>query len=246
MVSYQREIDALVFNSILQSIAALSGWLLTVRTCTGFHNLAQARNAMLAECYVAEFDRMVFVDADITWAPAQLVRLLSHDVDVVAGVYPQRVDGGHFPCQFKPGQLIYKVDPHTGLPEKSERGLIEVDGVPAGFLSISWAAIHRMTMYFPDRWYHEPAVTGHKAWDFFRFAVDDHCLRSEDLEFCRLWTMTGGKVWADPGITLQHHGRKIFTGSLGQWLLSQYGDDVSTPEGAAKAEQVALEMEAAT
>ena len=78
-----------------------------------------------------------------------------------------------------------------------------------------------MTAYYADTWYHEPLVSTGKAWSLFEFRIIDRGRWSEDLSFCRMWREIGGRVWVDPIISLHHHGRKTYSGCLGQWLLDR-------------------------
>lgn len=70
-----------------------------------------------------------------------LLRLISHDVPIVAGVYRRKVDTVSFTVQFADKQAVGR-DRVTGL--------IEATRVGAGYLRLQRSAIERMTVSYPN------------------------------------------------------------------------------------------------
>lgn len=226
IVSYAMEIEARVWTSLLGVMGPLSelGWNTTIRVRTNDADLARARNAMVADFLSTDATDLFFLDADVSWEPGAMERLLvRRGVDMVAGIYPQRVDDGTFPVRWLVDQDkkgIFSYDPVSG--EVSENGVIEVAGVPAGFLRLTRKCCEMMTKANEDRWYYEGSLKSGKAVSLFEFRVhDDHHRWSEDLTFCRRWRELGGKVWLDPNMTLHHHGAKTYTGNIGHSLRNR-------------------------
>jgi hypothetical protein len=162
---------------------------------------------------VARFLRMdgathlVMVDNDVMWSKGGILRLVDHDEDCVAGVYPQRKDPIAFPLRW----LDEQPNSYRQHPSK---GLIEVGGVAAGFLCCTRAMLEAMVKeYASTRFVRD----GEEAFDLFdRVMIGDRRL-SEDYSFCERWRRMGGSVWVDPAIHMGHVGLKVFAGSLGEW-----------------------------
>ena len=234
VVSYFDEMNRQLFHGVQNALGPLQqmGWTISMNEHVGNADLGRARNAVAAQFLaMSTMTDLLCLDGDVSWDAGSLERLMSHpNVDLVAGCYPQRFDTGHFPVRWLPGPLT-PINPSTGEPAAD--GLLEVEGVPAGFMRITRAGMERMARFYADSWYWEPLVTPldgeplGKAWQLFEFTVYDRGRWSEDLSFCRKFRDAGGRVWVDPLISLHHHGRKTFSGQLGNWLL-----DRSLPPGA--------------
>lgn len=152
---------------------------------------------------------LVFVDHDVSWEAGALLRLLDHPVDFVAGVYPHRKDPLTFPVVYTDAEELW-ADPETGL--------LEVAGVPAGFLRVSRQALLKMTEHYAELEYTAIKAPNKTAVGLFEPYRTGKKKLSEDLSFCQRWRDIGGKVWVDTEIKFGHCGPKIFTGCLGDEL----------------------------
>lgn len=172
--------------------------------------IADARAEIVARFLAIEdATHLVFVDHDVAWQAGALLRLVDHPVDVVAGVYPHRKDPLSFPVAWPETPELW-ADPATGL--------IEVQGVPAGFLSIQRYALERMCERYVSLAYKSERAPGGEAIGLFEPYRKDGLKFSEDFSFCHRWRDIGGKVWLDPTITMLHIGNKTFAGNIGDWL----------------------------
>ena len=99
-------------------------------------------------------------------------------------------------------------------------GLLEVAGVPAGFLRVTRKALMEMTEKFKDLEYLCNNVKGRPVVALFESYKIGKLKLSEDYSFCQRYRDVGGKVWVDPEITMSHTGNKTFHGKLGDWLRS--------------------------
>lgn len=181
----------------------------------------ESGNAMIGDCralIVAKFlegdgTDLVFVDSDVSWEAGALLKLVDQPVDFVAGIYPQRKDPINYCVRWKADKAELWADPETGL--------LEVEGVPAGFMRLTRAMLERMVAHYPDTAFHCDPAKDQTAWALF----DPHRIGrikfGEDYSFCRRWTDIGGKVWVDPEIRMGHCGNKTFIGSLGDWLRNR-------------------------
>lgn len=181
----------------------------------------EAGNAMIGDCrglqaarfLESECTDMVFVDHDVVWPAGTMLRLLDAPVDFCAVVYPQRKDPINFVVQWAPE--------HRELRSDAETGLLEVAGVPAGFMRMSRAMLASMVERYADTAFECEVAPNRTAYDLFgayREPSNPRIKYGEDFSFCRRWRDMGGKIWVFPEIAMGHIGNKHFAGSLGDWL----------------------------
>ncbi len=182
----------------------------------------ESGNAMIGDCrglIVSAFlegdgTHLVFVDSDVSWGVGSLLSMVDRDVDFVAGLYPQRRDPIKYCCQWD-----------TSKPEiELENGLIEVLGVPAGFMCLSRPMLEKMVAHYADTQFHCEQAPGNTAYDLFGAYRIGRIKFGEDYSFCKRWRDIGGKIWIDPEIRMGHCGYKTFIGSVGEWLKGPDND----------------------
>jgi FkbM family methyltransferase len=155
------------------------------------YNIDQVRN-LIADWVVHGFDYLLAVDSDIAFAPDTLARMLSHDKDVVSGIYIQR----------KPGEHVIEIYEHTptgGMINMSYgklkgRPLTQVAGCGFGCALIKGEVFRKIG--YPQFKYHS--------------AISINDTVSEDVDFCRKAGENGFTIWADPGILCRHIGSFTF------------------------------------
>lgn len=208
--AYSWEIHVETTRSLLneQAFAQGAGIDMTISFVPGCSLVTMARNQCVAEFLKSDADKMVFVDADVSWEVGSLVRLAGHDADFVGGAYRLKQAEEAYPVGWLPKPELWAVD-----------GLIEVETLPGGFLCLSRNVFERLRESMGDRTY--------THYDFEGFAYFDAPfmhgrLYGEDSAFCRYWQDAGGKVWLDPELTLTHHDKgNAFPGRIGNWLKSR-------------------------
>jgi hypothetical protein len=171
--------------------------------------ITRCRNVLLAQFLASDATELLFIDADVAFGNGVFARLMSHQVDVVAGIYPARGEPEQYPVRPLEGCLMYSAE-HPGL--------MEVEAVPAGFLRISRHAAERLVEAFSDDWYEDKTAQGLKIYNIFDFKLQGREYWSEDYLFCQRWREIGGKVWIDPDLPLSHTGEKVFSGHFGDFL----------------------------
>jgi hypothetical protein len=206
------------------------GWSTRLQIRASDSIITRCRN-ILATHFLTKTDctDLMFIDDDVTWTQGAFARMFNHPVDVVGGAYPVRGDGVFPPFVLRPFNNVLQHDP--------VHGLMEVDGLPTGFLRITRKALEAVAEQRKDRWYEDMTAPDMKIIDFFdfEFDVERHMYFSEDYAFCRRVREAGFKTWVDPELTLFHTGKKIFgDGSLGAWLRAQHAKyqaaNVGVPE----------------
>lgn len=205
--------DASYTASIQASREALSaaGIANTYLLLSGNCHVDDARNTVVKEFLNSDCTDLVFLDADVSWEPGDLVRLCRHDCDLVGGVYPKRTTSHAEPM------------PVRALPGQSEpdaNGLLEVDGLPTGFMRIRRHVLERLAGE-AAQW----RTSEHDMLPiiFERGAPPGEPRRSGDLFFCWKWRGLGGRIFADADLRLGHAAKVIVRDSLAASLRREAG-----------------------
>jgi predicted O-methyltransferase YrrM len=181
---------------------------------TAYHILAgnchvdDARNSVVQAFLESDASELVFLDADVSWQPSQLIALCGFDCDVVGGVYPYRREG-------KDGMPVRSL-PGSGLPKD---GLVEVEGLPTGFLRIKRHVIERLAE--GARKFSMGQVKDVPL--LFERTLEAEGRLGGDINFCRKWRALGGKVFAAADLRLGHCGKSVLVDSLSASLRKQAG-----------------------
>jgi len=175
----------------------------------GNSDIAGSRAAIFGAFVRSDADVLVFIDDDIFWTPGSLIKLIDQPVDVVGGIYPKKREPIEWP--FKIGiKDEYRVDPTTGL--------MEVMGLPGGFMKISRNCAEKMTEAYPRQTLRSTSEHS-QFWPVFDpYEMPDGNRLSEDFSFCQRWLDIGGQVWADFELEMGHIGYKSFVGTVGKHL----------------------------
>jgi hypothetical protein len=174
----------------------------------GNSDIAGSRAAILATFIRSDFDVLMFIDDDVIWEKGGMLRILDADEDIVGGLYPKKTEKLEWPVRIDLKDE-YKPDPRTGL--------MEVAGLPGGFMKITRKAAELMIEKYPKKT-RESNGPSSSFWPVFDpYDIPDDRL-SEDLAFCQRWRDIGGKVWADFEIGMGHIGSKKYEGHVGNHL----------------------------
>lgn len=169
----------------------------------GFCHVDDSRNIIVRDFLESDCTDLVFLDADVDWEPDGLVQLCKREVDLVGGIYPYRREGSEeMPVRLKAGaQLI--------------DGLLEVEGLPTGFMKIKRHVLETMAAKAP-KYFDKLKET---ALVFDRPTPGDDKTRwGGDVDFCNRFVAAGGRIFADQEIRLGHAGVIIVRDSLGSHL----------------------------
>lgn len=183
-------------------IAALSGVLKDRRIAVeSFSHPDPSSSMNLATQSFLEsgIDRQITIDTDVIFTPSQLKMLLSHDLDVVSGLYPKKVSGLEYPVM-----PLDATQTPAKLFDKSAECPVEVQCVPRGFLNVHRSVYERLIPHTasdlsPD--------SGERVYYFWQAKPG---VMSEDFAFCMAWRAIGGRVWVDQRITAKHEGSAVY------------------------------------
>lgn len=208
-----------------QAVAYGSGDAFQVRFLSGNAGIVQARNQLAHEFMESDFERLVFLDADITFEPGTLIKLAHRREDLVGGCYRFKMESECYPIRFLP-------DPDGRGLWANQEGLIEVEALPTGFLAISRNVFETMAKAHPERL---QSHFDHVSFTYFQMPFHEGIQYGEDYFFCKEWRDLGGKVHLDPEIELTHWGFQPtpYRGHIGRWLKSRDKVESLDPKGAA-------------
>jgi len=190
---------------------------------------------------------LLFVDADITFAPQQVERMLKFDKDFTGALYPLKsMDWDLIPqrCVERGESVRQAALSYVGTfsPEavRKQQGDF-VTGLYAGggFQLIRRGALERMIAAYPESRFsrvHDLPMSGSRR-DVVRssnlFALFDCIIDpeggaylSEDYSFCMRWRWIGGEIWIDAASKLSHCGPYEFVGDHASRF---YGSKFSPP-----------------
>lgn len=200
---YAAMVDSLLAEQLFcqQHNAALYvDWLPGCSLIGAGRNLLSSRFLLMKQAR-----EMVFVDADISWPPGSIWRLVASRHDVIGGTYRAKSPETHY---------------HVMGPVRRLGRNYEVAGLPGGFIKITRRALDRIAEKTGQRFY--GTSEGYMR-DFFPMGWHRGRYYGEDYGFCRLWRQAGGKVILNADLALRHHdGGTVYTGDLRAWMKENH------------------------
>lgn len=171
--------------------------------------ITRGRNNLMAKMLTSpQATHFMFIDADIRFQPESIFQMLSHEKDVIGGLYPKKAI---------PSNYVINLLPQT----KIQGDVFTVDTLGTGFLIFTRAVYEKLIAAHPETKYVDDVGMG-KQYEPNMYAIFDckidekgHYL-SEDWLFCRRWRAIGGEVWAHSKTLLNHIGHYEFLGDLTQ------------------------------
>jgi hypothetical protein len=208
-------ISAPFVSSLHRSLCELSHRL-DLEIFAGNCHVDDSRNRLVRDFLETDCEQLIFLDVDVSWQPGHLKKLIEYDRDVVAGVYPRRADDQPFPVKPLPGERW-----------SDELGLVEVAGVPTGFLKIKRRVFEALSNIATHHRSSDDAPGRATIPIIFERALNGMSRVGGDIEFCRKARAAGFKVYVDPMMELGHQGIKHYHGCLGHYWRRH----VAIPEG---------------
>jgi hypothetical protein len=202
--------------------------------------ITRARNNLVAKFMAQkEFTHLMFIDADITWDPRDVYKLLTSNLDIVGGIYPYKkynwdvlkpdyysqvlksknkfehnkeIDDLDF---IKHNLVRYNLNYSNNM--KVKNNVLKVKDLATGFMMLKREVFEELFECFPDLKYQDDCgyLTEEEnkyAYALFDGGVVDGRYQSEDWLFCHRWQAVGGEIFANIGIDLTHIGKNNFEG----------------------------------
>lgn len=192
-------------QSLFASIEALQNRM-DLEIFAGNCHVDDSRNRLVRDFLETDCEQLVFLDVDVSWTPDDLKKLIEYDRDIVAGVYPRRADEQPFPVKPLPGERWADQD-----------GLVEVEGVPTGFLKIKRQVFETLSDTVQHHRSSDDALDRATIPLIFERSLNGTSRVGGDIEFCRKARMANFKIYVDPMMSLGHQGTKHYYGCLGHY-----------------------------
>ena len=180
-----------------------------------------------------EFTHLMFIDADIRFNAADVVKMIKEDKDIIAGIYPKKqinwqgvkaaVDRGEPVEDWKKrtGDLVINLKDYAGTVTVPADKPVEVNNTGTGFMLIKRETFEKMEpfvrKYKNDVTFIDQGIRGQEEIiEYFACDIEPGTERllSEDYYFCWRAREAGLRVWAAPWAELGHFGTYLFEGGL--------------------------------
>lgn len=221
-------------HSIMATVELLrsKGHRVEVKTLGNESLITRARNNMVAHFLASDCDKMMFIDADITWPAAAVLKLLESGKPVCGIPYPTKKVDWERVANFvnrprndrlKPGELrnsslIFTIN-RIGGAGPAHDGWLEVNALATGFLMMDRSVLEQMRDHYRSALSYKNDVAG-----YAKYAPPEHCVGifecmidpdtrrylSEDYAFCRRWRELGGSIHCHTQHRLLHTGTMDF------------------------------------
>lgn len=185
--------------------------------------ISRGRNKCADAFLRGGFDKLLFIDSDLTWTPEDLRLLLESDKPLIGGTYPLKA----FPItiNFNPldsADETFRTDRsydnfrRFAAKYANEKGEAEVKHIPTGFMLIDRAVFEHVADFVPLYRCFQPdkGITEHLK-DYFPSGARDGGYESEDWAFCRLARSAGIPVYLQTKVICGHTGSHTY--EPGQW-----------------------------
>ena len=197
--------------SLYQAVATC-GYEVKIYATEGDSLISRVRNSHISVFYdeFKDFDYFVSIDSDleiINKNPNDNIfkKLISHNLDFVGGLYALK---SH---EDEPKTSSLSSAGENKIPYNS--GLVEMDWLSSGCWCLKRSAIKKMIDYYPELIYDgDGLMSGKKVYGLYVPFISDmgndkKKYLSEDWAFAERWRMSGGKIFADTTILLNHIGK---------------------------------------
>ena len=228
----------LCYGTYFESMLKLQAWLIHKDIDAYFSFLynesliTRGRNTLVNDFLKGEATHMMFIDADISFDPAHLFKMLDADVDIICGLYPKKeINWGavSFAIEKKvpQDQLKYFTGEYVvNMVGDAKSQLVpldkpfEIQHGGTGFMLIKREVFDTLKDKCPSYVHNMNDVNdnsnmGDKIIEYFATSIDEkgHLL-SEDYHFCKLARDNGIKVWGAAWAQLVHTGTYQYSGRL--------------------------------
>ncbi len=154
-------------------------------------------------------DALVFLDDDVSWTPASILKLIQCDKDVVGGTYRFKKEAEEYM-----GCLLTKPD---GTPIGEFGGLLNVKWMPSGFLKVTANAIDKFMKAYPEL---NCGPAYHPTPDLFNHGAHEGMWYGQDYAFCRNYAAKCGPIFLMPDLDIDHNqGDKVYRGNFHKFLM---------------------------
>jgi len=135
------------------------------------------------------YDKILWIDSDITWNPEDVLKLYKSDKDIISGAY--LLANGEVMAHSKKLSAPYRYDEVINMTEP-----VEVESAGFGFICFKSGIFEKM----PRPWFQSFPVTTQVDGKDYTFNMI-----GEDMSLCYRAKELGFEIWLDPTVRLTHH-----------------------------------------
>ena len=195
--------------------------------------ITRARNTLAYDFLETDATHLMFIDADITFNPADIVRMVKADKDIICGLYPKKEMNWKTVAEaVKAGVEYQDLPSYTGSFVVNLVGDVaqatgdvnepmEIDNGGTGFMLIKRNVFETLKPTVPTYTNDQILIVDKNPvkkiiHEFFATSIDEvsNRLLSEDYHFCKIARKQGFRVYAAPWANLSHSGTYNFSGTL--------------------------------
>lgn len=183
-------------------------------TLCGCSVVSRARNLLVDDFLRSECDTLMFIDADMTFDPNDILRLLAF-----SGSPAKNIVGGTGVARKK--EKVFHLNLETdaeGNLLMDAMGLARATRMGTGFMMVQRQVFEVLIDRHPEWRFHDVA-SGRTIYSLFDFKSTPEGYIGEDYNFCDRARAEGFQVWVDPTIKLGHMGVMEYEGAFGEDYL---------------------------
>lgn len=178
----------------------------------------RAKNSLVHRFLESDATHLFMIDSDLAWDIAGFARVIragAEGAEVVGGAYPNKNNWDEFGC------IPLSEDGYFIGVEKGNMRLLEMWGIPGGFILYSRKAFERTRSSLKS---YTDLVNNTTYLECFKCNIETNGTRiGEDIYFQQRYRECGGKVFLEPDISFQHFGIKGWEGNYDQFLRQKPG-----------------------
>ena len=175
-------------------------------------------------------DYLFFIDADQSFKPEDVLRMINENKDIIGGVVPKkRMNWESVSEAVKhgvPSNMLSKFSgefniallPEQDQPEDFSKSF-EVSHIGTGMMIIKRSVFEKLKSSVRSYTYMGTGISeinkGDKIYEFWKTDIDkNNKWMGEDINFCYMWRELGNKIYAAPYARTTHVGSYEFSGTL--------------------------------
>lgn len=154
-----------------------------------------------------EYERILFIDADIGFKPEDVFNLLKYDKDIVCGAYPMK-------------GIPLRYNYNISEPREEEGELIRIENIGFGFCLIKRKVFDGVRQKYAEELKYYPATNNsstpptekeyHNSYHYFLELRKDMSFLPEDFSFFERAKSVGYTSWLNRNIKLEHVGSHVY------------------------------------
>lgn len=214
--AYDFKVGVKLMGSMVEfaRMAPQYGVQFAMSTISGCSVVSRARNLLVDDFLQTDCDTLMFIDADMTFDPNDVIRLLAF-----SGGPTKNIVGGTGVARKKEKTFHLNLDTDKdGNLLMDAMGLARAKQMGTGFMMVQRKVFETLIERHPE-WRFLDVASGRTIYSLFDFKSTPEGYIGEDYNFCDRARADGFQVWVDPTIHLGHMGVIEYEGTFGEDYL---------------------------